>query len=765
MSTPLQEQLLDYFSYVDEQQGAVDFAALREAVPIVGTAAHETKPEQSFEAHRRRRWPIALIGAAAAVLLMTVGFLSQPDRGEQENILTADAAERREPTPTPQEPTVESDQPDEIELIGPGLWSVAATLLDASPDQLVAVAEQVRLWSGVVEAQTAVDATAWRRLTGFDAGSCLREDTEPPCEPGLVLLVADGQGEAVARRLESELGMTAIAAHEEPWDFFRAYLAEAVDLASPAPVRFDPASLGSEIAMTGPFVDSTAAAGCPASICELGVDVDVDGGPVRVSLAVLSPDRFETETDFGSPTVMLGLGGAIAFMDVADLLPGRHGAAGVSGSFDLSAGGGRRWFVVFGLPLDVAVVTVELGDGSTVWQRPLAGMAVLFDGLDSFFPETSRTTMTALDAEGNTLLLIEGGARQRELIVTDLRVEVDRPAQSEPAPGSPVAVAGEGLTVTWTEVDGSELDLPYPLVATPSGILGRSAGRAFRWTDGARWEQVTDLEDVVVESLVDGRDFVLVSGTGRADGQPVLMKSLDGRTWSVIDRSSLEGVGTEVVATSPSGLTVISPGHAFLVEGDRVTGLHDTPWNATCCNPIDLIEFDGATVALVRDFNEPRVSSAWRYIGDEEWAQSVSVPISSRVAMINDTVLMFDRTGLGCCRPPVGANSQAALLTSTNGTEWTTHATLDDATTNGLQIEAGDFFWVYGLHGFGGADIERYDEFATLWISTDAASWAPLDVSFAPNHSIVTVVGDTIFISGATQETSQQGWIGQVEID
>jgi len=27
---------------------------------------------------------------------------------------------------------------------------------------------------------------------------------------------------------------------------------------------------------------------------------------------------------------------------------------------------------------------------------------------------------------------------------------------------------------------------------------------------------------------------------------------------------------------------------------------------------------------------------------------------------------------------------------------------------NGIEIKAGDFFWVYGLHGFGGDDIERY---------------------------------------------------------
>ena len=123
---------------------------------------------------------------------------------------------------------------------------------------------------------------------------------------------------------------------------------------------------------------------------------------------------------------------------------------------------------------------------------------------------------------------------------------------------------------------------------------------------------------------------------------------------------------------------------------------------------------------------------------------------------------MFERTGAGsCCSPPVARESQQTLLISTDGLEWTPHSILDSATDKGLQIESGEFFWVYGPHGYGGNNIERYFEFDTIWISSDATSWRPVDISFTAEHSIVTVSGDEIIVSSASG--SGTTWVGCVE--
>lgn len=729
----------------------------------------ETEPEFPAEIERWRRWPIAVIGAAAALLLVIVLLLASREDPDAENIFTEDREQPDDDGDHADDHSLESDPVAARGLIGPGSWSVAAVATDATFGQLGEVVEEVRRWPGVLEAEVVADETTWRRLTGRDRASCRGEDTQTPCGPGIVLLVVGGQSEVVARRLESELSMTTTTSHEHPWDFFDGYVAAAIESASPAPLRFDPTPLGREILMTGPAVGAAASEGCPVATCDVAVDVDIQGRPVRVSLAALSPDRVETEPEFDRPQLILGLGDAIAIHSVGDLLPGRDGAAGVSGNFGIPIEGRRAAFAVFGLPLEIAVVTVELPDGTTVWQRPLAGMALLFDGADSFSPDTeTETTMEALDADGNTVLIIEGGSGVPELTVTDLRIgsEGRRTPGFDPTPPTPVVVDETGLKVTWTEAGGGASTVPKlgHLVATPAGIIGSTnAGSGLRWTKAGDWEEIDALAGVDIDSVVDGGEFVLVSGTRRSDGDAVLMQSSDGVSWLVIDRSPIDGLVTGISATSPSGLTLATTGQAFSIDGDRVRDLHNVPWGAECCFLIDLLDFDGVTTALIRDFNEPRVSAAWRYLGAGRWAPPVPVPISSNVAMVDGTALMFDHTDLRCCRPPVGAQTQSTLLTSTNGTEWTPHATLDDTTTSGLQVEAGDSFWAYGLHGYGGNNIERYGEFATLWISTDALSWVPVDISFTPEHSIVSVVGDTIFVSDAG--TGRQQWIGHVESD
>jgi hypothetical protein len=730
-----------------------------------------------------------LVLAAAAIVLLAGLYLALRSTSDDSKPVFIEEPQVTTVVPTTVVPTPETEfkEPEQTEepartgLIEPGRWSVAATVGDPalSSAQLSAIAEDVGGWSGVLEVATAADEAAWSRLTGFDTAACEGGSSGPPCGSGIILLVEQGQAESVARRLESDLSMTTRAGHNEPFEFLAGYIAAAVASASPVPLRFDPTSLGNEIVLSGPFVDVGEDEGCQASRCDVAVDVNVDGKTVRFGVALLSPERIASEStylrDLGNPTVVFSIGessgcrsgadclGGISLHDVSALLPGDRGSAAVAGNFDLPLFVGRRSFSVFGLPLDVAVVAIDLADGSTVWQRPLAGMAFLFDEPGSFEPDSATiTAMTAFDADGNVILLIEGSSDgSPELVVTDQRVSAEPSAPSESDPRPDADLSDAGVTVTWSKsTSGGNVG---NIVGTRFGILAISDGVLVRWTDGARWESVPALADVNVDALADGGEFVLASGSRPTDGNHVLMRSLDGQTWTRLDVNSsfLERVGLYDLATSSIGLTLIGNGGVLEIDGDLVSEVEPPAWRVSCCNQTDVVEFDGRVVVLLRDFNEPPFSVAWPYLGDAQWGTPRDVPISSNVEVLGDTVLMFDHTGLGCCREPVGAESESNLLASTDGLEWSAHSTLDSPTTNGLQIEAGEFFWVYGLHGSGGNNIERVGEFATLWISTDAETWSPLDISFTPSHSLVEVAGDTIFISGASG--SGQEWVGHVQ--
>lgn len=675
--------------------------------------------------------------------------------------------------------------------IEPGTWHLAAAFSDSSipRGEVGQAAVQVRGWPGVLAVEIAETGADWERLTGLRGALCDGDRSGPPCTSGIVLLALDGQHQAIGRRLESELAMVTLRADAAHVEFVQAYFAAAVDRASPAPLRFDPTPLGREVPLAGPFTDN-ASGSCERQACdvvdEFAVEVQIDGEAVRFSVSV-------AEFESGVRLLLDGDAGA-GVREISGLLPGSGGSAGVlAETWQLGRTLGMVYVV--GLPLGVAVVTVELADGSVVWQRPLAGMAVLPDTAapdDDFVP--SATTVTALDGDGNEVLLIDT-QEIPEPVVTDLRVDLDlvTDAAQDVADLSRTVEAGD-LTVAWSEITWTPDEGPTEAflrhaVATSSGVLGiggraDETGIVWRWNEGLRWEPVPELADYDVGWLVEGGGRVIASGLRRADGRSAIVQSFDGRIWTEIDATALGDDPAPVGSTSASGLSIVgisgdAPGVPIVIEGDRVAEVYDPPWPTPTPDggPVDTVthffevldDEDGPVV--VRNFwaddengSAVEASEAWRYLGGGQFVPPVPIPMiqaGGHTAEVGDMMLRVDRTGY---KPDngviVGEISEAPLLTSTNGTEWTMHSTLTSETNQGLIMDAGDFFWAYGLAA-GSQSLRRGGSFATIWLSTDAMNWSPLDVSFpASSESFINVVGEWIFVFEWQRDDY---WVGRVE--
>lgn len=144
-------------------------------------------------------------------------------------------------------------------------------------------------------------------------------------------------------------------------------------------------------------------------------------------------------------------------------------------------------------------------------------------------------------------------------------------------------------------------------------------------------------------------------------------------------------------------------------------------------------------------------------------------------AQMDETTLRFDHTGfdidiatqLALLEAGVEGTNEYPLLARGDNGNWVEVATIQAGPM--LQIDAGDSFWVYGPYRHGapgivGPGIVRYQDSATIWISSDAQEWVPVDISFSWWQSIVTVGGDTIYISGPTVATGTTVyWIGTFE--
>jgi len=347
---------------------------------------------------------------------------------------------------------------------------------------------------------------------------------------------------------------------------------------------------------------------------------------------------------------------------------------------------------------------------------------------------------------------------------------------AESAPTTEVVSSGE-FVVTWTRAQWDEGEGPrlFDIVAAPSLLLGTDdldlGGRLWRSSDGVNWEPLfSELTDVSVAA--DG-PFVLIGGL-RSDGTRALLRSSDGENWTEVDYSAFPGTNPTVVEVTQSGFVELfddrGPGGSGeevfgLIVGDQLLEIHEPPWDVDLCCTRQLVETSNGITAFQGDFNDPRSSNAWSYLGNGEWSGPVEIPISSDHARVGDTILMFDQTNATCCENPIPGTSLWPLLASEDGITWTELSKRPAENVHSLEIEAGDSFWVYGPQiGGGGSGIE-IDSSTTIWISGDGFNWEPIDAGFASDPSFsgfVQVAGDTIFIGTSAFEETGTYWVGTV---
>jgi hypothetical protein len=768
MNTDLRTQLAEYGRYHQAEQPPVDVTEIIAPLGPVLPIPLETPPRHN----RRRVW---IAAAAAVMVLMVVGgvawlsqFNSQVEPVDQQTVTTV--------------------QPGELSgtvgVLGPGAWSVAATFTDnaVSEELLRGTAEELRTWPGVLEVALARDAAGWLELTGLDAAECGEGSTEPPCGVGLVALVATPQMALTQVRLESELEMAAITATDVPEAFVDGYVAAA--RRTPAPeLRFDATSLGTEVPLEGPDADAGNMCSVPGPSCLVSVLVANDGLVVQAGLVRYGDGNVSLEVE-----ILGGNGWGGSGSTITDLFIDGNGRGGVLTNLDHASAQstdllghvsrGRAIYVIAGLPLDASAVTLQLADGTPVWQRPVAGMVLLVDrpGTASVDEDTgARATnrFTVLDADGAEIVHITGTTEGP--IVTDLRVDPVKAGELQTTDvdaTGPVEVAG--MTLTWTQAQWGEGSGPRMsdydgMAATSSGFLGTDVeGRLWRSPDGTTWEEDATISGLEGISVADAGSHILVSGR-RTDGTAALLRSEDGETWTDIDLSALStDEAIEVAMATPSGLTWLRlesggdwAGVIAIIEGDRIVETHQPPWDTVnCCAPLELVELNGGVVAFQVDFNDPTFSFVYRYFGDGLWSEAQPIPISSHHAQVGDTVLMFDHTNATCCGNLIPGLSQWPLLASNDGINWIEIGTPAAQDVHALQIRAGDSFWVYGPDVGGGGNQLEPDPTSPLWISRDGRTWEPIDILFAP-FGFVQVLGDTIYlVSGNAFDGTATYWVG-----
>lgn len=734
MSTDLRTQLLEYGRYHRAEQQPIELAELTSHRNELGV---QVVPVDQLARGRRRRWVWAAVAAIAiGALVGGIAVLLQSTEGQVIDQPTTTVF-----TPSPTAPGA---------ALEPGLWSIAATSAQpANADQLADHAAAMRTWPGVLEVVEVGGREGWLALTGLDAGDCTPDGIEPPCGPGLVALVVSSQIPLTSQRLEIEFAMTAIEATDVPQAFIEGYLTAVQEQTGLTELRFDPASLGVEQPLAGPIAN---VAGEECDECELVVQTEVDG---FVFVTGLDLD--------GDPQVGLiheVSGGGGTGVEARDFYIDSSGEGGAIANVQAQVGGRAVYGFAF-LPLDSAVMTFELNDGTSVWQRTIAGMALFVDGPGTASPDGDgggRVTdrFVVLDVFGSEIMHIQGtpdGTRITDLRIDSTLTDVTQSRPLDVIPATEVA----GMTLTWTQAQWPDI---RPSASSPSGFLGTGPeGRLWRSTDGSNWEQDAALSGFERISVADAGTHLLLTGT-QGDGTTALLRSDDGSTWAPIDGTADFGVDVEVASATPSGLTWLrghpDGGVIALVDEERIVEFYAPPWNTSdCCLLVDLVEFPTGVVAFVTDFNEPRLSVAFSYQGEGAWSEAVSVPISTSHPQVGNTVLMFDHTNATCCGNPIAGVSEWPLLESSNGLDWRQIDGRPGEDVHALRIRAGDSFWLYGPDiGGGGNNIET-DPSRLLWISSDGREWDPIDISFAAPGGAV-VLGDAVFLQDGTAIT----WIG-----
>jgi hypothetical protein len=456
VSADLVTQLAEYGQYLRAEQEPIAVSEIisREAVPSSDDVIWSPP-----DVVGRPRWEVVMLAAAAVIVVFVGGvvWLSRSDgrlRDVDQPPVTTDAPATTTPaTTTPATTTTLPTSPPAVTLplsspgiLGPGAWTVAAAFPDGQPAEgaLAALVDEVRSWPGVLDVAEAADSAAWRSLTGLDAADCGDGDDAPPCGPGVVVLTVDSSMAQTQIRLRSEFAMTAVTPIDVPRAFLDGYRDAALELASPVPLEFDPSSLGAEQPLRGPLLDlasedSTGDCQIPLP-CDVAVELDVDGVVARTGVAVIEE---------GSIVQLLPHG---SYVD--GLLIDRLGRRGVAANLQ-EAVADRRIYKFAALPLEAAVVTFEQDDGSTVWQRPLAGMALTVDSpgsgvglepIDGVEPPPEPRPVgpfLVLDASGTEIMRIED--TPDGILAVDLRVVV-APVESSPR-GATSQVGADVTTV------------------------------------------------------------------------------------------------------------------------------------------------------------------------------------------------------------------------------------------------------------------------------------------------------------------------------
>lgn len=535
--------------------------------------------------------PTRLIGSgpvvaivAAAVVLVLIGGLA----------LLINNSDETQPADT-----VVTTTPGDLVLptaggvLGPGSWSVAATFpgVSLSPDQVAEMVKQVMTWPGVLDVSGVPDQAAWRQFTGIVA-DCDDGEVLPPCRPGVVVLATTPWMARVAERLETEFGMEAITSFDVERAFVQGYIDAALERTSPAVLEFDPSAFGTEQSLTGPVTEVD---GEVCDTCDVVVGTEVDGYVVVAGLEFMS-DSLGIDVPGGGGgfsdgyVVVAGIEfGTFAASEFMVDGFGRGGAIAVLNGFtELDAViGPRRIYALAGLPLDAAVVTFELVDGTRVWQHPVGGMALFVDKVGSMpagfvdyydqggavdpdeLEELSLANpLVVLDREGVAIMRIEDAGHGRSL-VTDLRFDPDAISKSREVPffvpdaasslvGKLAYTSSEGIMIldldrgfTSQLTDGPGLDFSPSLSPDGTRIAFVSDRDASNFPEAAAMHGAYVYDIYVMDA--DGSNVVRLTDTGGFDMNPGW--SPDGTR--IVFASERSGNG-EIYVMDPDGSDVVN---------------------------------------------------------------------------------------------------------------------------------------------------------------------------------------------------------------
>lgn len=272
----------------------------------------------------------------------------------------------------------------ETGLITAEQWTFAVVVGESSSDAVISIVDEVRGWDGVTDiVQVPATRDAWLAVTG-------RTDICAPgltCGEGFVILVADDRSVAhIAPQLEQRYGsfpsdvMVSAAYYSRLID---EYVAEMSLLqGSPEPL-FDVTQLGVEQAVVNVEVEESGTFFPPDEDLLPSGRARLEESDVAAAWGI----ERSTETD---DAVSLQL----QFSDGAGV------GAPEQPPYMIIAGQSDSIAAIGGLPLATSVVATLLSDGTTLWQRPLPGIAVFDTG------SNQAVSFTLLDADGLEILSV-----------------------------------------------------------------------------------------------------------------------------------------------------------------------------------------------------------------------------------------------------------------------------------------------------------------------------------------------------------------------